>query len=233
MSKELIKDLEKMMTNFIQEESNDTLIPDTIMTSRERLRERLRLIGAGERNFGFIEKAADIARENPEFLPPNFSEPAFQKNIEIFEETRQLFWVLQQFMNAANELMLNRVEVCYCDALRIFGNLREQFRGSVPGAEVLYRNLLTFFRHRSPQPGEEQPLTIKKAERGFMKRIHGEANGEIAIIREKPYFSGDTYKVTFHEKHAKGKKKAKTDMNNIHYSTYIKVSPANSGENEE
>jgi hypothetical protein len=181
----LIAEIESVMNHLVKEENLETN-----MTGKERQR----LFGAGVRNFGFIEKAYDIARENPQFLPPNFSEPDFEQNIADFEEARQLFWVLQQFLQIANEFMLIRADVCFRDALRVYGSLREQFRGKVPGAEVLYRTLLTFFRRRRPRTGEA-PETEKELERNFMKVIHGHADGKIEIINEQPHFSGGVHEV--------------------------------------
>jgi hypothetical protein len=40
--------------------------------------ERMKLIGAGVRNFGFIEKAYDMARENPQFLPKDFRKKTYK-----------------------------------------------------------------------------------------------------------------------------------------------------------
>jgi len=181
---DLIATLDRMLNHFIEEEN-----VDTNMTGKERQR----LFGAGVRNFGFIEKANDIARENPQFLPPNFSAERFEENIADFEEARQLLWVLQQFQQAVNEFMLIKADVCFRDALRIYGSLREQTRGKVPGAEVLYRTLLTFFRKRRRNTQEEP--TQKELERDFMKLIHGHADGEIEIVNEQPKFTGGVHKV--------------------------------------
>ena len=178
--------LEALLNRFIEEEH-----VDTSMTGRERLR----LFGAGVRNFGFIEKSYDVARENPNFLPPNFSVDKMEENIADFEEARQLYWVIEQFLQAVNEFMLMRSDTCFRDALRMYGSLREQARGKVPGAETLYRTLLTFFRRRprTGAPGAEP--TEKELERDFMKLIHGKADGKIEIVNERPQFSGGARKV--------------------------------------
>ena len=178
--------LDALMNRFIEEEHVDTSLTGT---------ERRRLFGAGVRNFGFIEKSFDIARENPTFLPPNFSEAGMERNIADFEEARQLYWVLEQFLQAANEFMLMRSDTCFRDALRVYGSLREQARGRVPGAETLYRTLLTFFRRPRRAAAPDAEPTEKELERDFMKLIHGKADGKIEIINEQPHFSGGTRKV--------------------------------------
>jgi len=183
---------------------------DTNLTGRERQR----LFGAGVRNFGFIEKAYDLGRENPSFLPNNFNIQMMYWNIKELEDARQLFWVLQQFSQAANELVLTRADVCFRDALRLYGNLREMARSRIPGAEVLYRQLLTYFRRRRPRDGEEAEPTQKELERDFMKLIHGHADGEIEIVNEQPHFSGGVRKVVdnVHSGHAEVKETAEAEI---------------------
>jgi hypothetical protein len=175
--------------------------------------ERMRLIGAGVHNFGFIEKAYDIARENPQFVPRDFSIQMFGYNLQDLEDARQLFWVLQAFLNAANELMLTSADIAFRDALRVYNSLREASRAKRPGANVLYRALLQYFRRRRPRPGEAEP-TDKELERDFMKLIHGHADGEITIVNEQPHFSGGVRKVVdnVHTGHADVKENAQAEV---------------------
>jgi hypothetical protein len=56
----IIRFIENMMKGFLQ---------DYDITNNMTGVERQRLFGAGVRNFGFIEKAYDIAAHNPTFLP--------------------------------------------------------------------------------------------------------------------------------------------------------------------
>jgi len=149
--------------------------------------ERRRLIGAGVRNYGFIEKAWDIARENPGFLPGNFNLPTFNDNIQFLDSFRQLYWVLEKFLQVVNECMLTSADAAFRDALRIYNNLKEQTRGRVPGAQPLFMALLRFFRRRRPaEEIEGEEPTMKQLERDFNKLIYGKADGEIVIKNEKP-----------------------------------------------
>ena len=56
---EVIAQIEGLRQNFIDHEHLETA-----MTGKERLR----LFGAGVRNYGFIEKTYEIAAENQEFI---------------------------------------------------------------------------------------------------------------------------------------------------------------------
>jgi hypothetical protein len=158
---------------------------DSAMTGRERLR----LFGVKSRNYGFISKAWDIARDNPEFVPPNFSMSEMQQHIQLFEQVRQLTMVLEQFQHAATDYLMITSDNAYRDALRIYGSLREQTRGRVPGAQALFDELLQYFTlHRRGRVGAEP--TEKELERDFHSLIHGHKEGEIIIKNESPHVSG-------------------------------------------
>jgi hypothetical protein len=116
-------------------------------------------------------------------------------NVQDLEDARQFFWVLQQFLNAANELVLQCADVCFRDALRVYGNLRELTRFKEQGAETLYRSLLTFFRKPGRAKSEGAEPTQKELERDFMKLIHGHADGDIEIVNERPRFVEGARKV--------------------------------------
>jgi hypothetical protein len=133
--------------------------------------------------------------------------------VQDLEDARQIFWILQAFLNAANELMLTSATTAFREALRFYGNLRELNRQKVPGANVLYRALLQYFRRRRPRPGEAEP-TDKELERDLMKLIHGHADGEISIVNEQPHFSGGTRKVVdnVHTGHAEVKENAQAEI---------------------
>ena len=126
---------------------------------------------------GVIEKTYDIARENPQFLPNNFSVQQMSDNIHALDGYRQLLWVLEKFLQAVNEAMLIKADASFRDALRIYHTLREQTMGRVHGAEPLFRALLRFFqRPRHPEQEGTEP-TMKELERDFNKLVHGHADG--------------------------------------------------------
>ena len=172
----LIAEVEHLTHEFI-----DDFNVNTSMTGRERLR----LFGAGVRNYGFLEKAYDIARENPQFNPPQFDVKQMGKNYREFEQIRQLSLLIQQFLQVVNDYMLISSDGLFRDALRIYGSLREQSRNRVPGATPLFQALLRFFRPRSRHPKGGEP-TIHELEMDFKRLIHGKADGEIIIENERP-----------------------------------------------
>ena len=174
----LIDQITFLMQSFVQNHDSDSALTGT---------ERMRLIGAGVRNYGFIEKAWDIVRENPEFIPANFNAEEFQQNIQMLDDYRQLHWVLEKFLQAANEAMLIRADASFRNALFVYRNLQAQARARVHGAQPLFMALLRFFRRRRPaEELEETEPTMKQLEKDFNKLVHGHADGEIVIKNEQP-----------------------------------------------
>jgi len=156
-------------------------------------RERQRLYGTGVRNYGFIEKAWDIARGNPEAMPSFLTSEEMGLDVRSLEHNRQLLFAIDQLREVVNQCTLVSGDKCYHDALHVYNGLKEQSRANVHGAAPLYESLSVFFsRHR--KTGEHEP-TQKELERDFKKLLHGKADGEIVIKNESPKVKGGVRKV--------------------------------------
>ena len=138
-------------------------------------KERQRLFGAGVKNYGFIEKAFDIARENPGFMPPHLNVGELRGYQDDLEELRQLFFILQQFVKAVFSCFLQRSDMCFRAALRIYASLKEQAKNRVTGAAPLYESLRPFFHRRKRQAGGPPG---KQRGKDFKKLPQSKADGE-------------------------------------------------------
>jgi hypothetical protein len=175
----ITEDVQEMMEVFM-----DNVSVDSTLTQSERRR----LVSAGVKNYGLIDKAYDIARDNPKFLPSYIDAQEIWQDMHDFEEMRQLVLVLEKFLQLANESMLVRGNKCFHDALRVYGALKEMTKSRVPGAKPLFDSLQTFFRRRKKQ-GEED-TTIKKLDKDYHGLIHGTRSGKIVVEAEKPHLVG-------------------------------------------
>ena len=181
---EMVDDVMELTDKFIAVGHIDTALTGT---------ERRRLFGAGVRNYGFMDKAWDIAHDNPNFIPQNLDVPLMGKTLREIEDLRQLAFVLEQFLQVVNDAMLIKSDAVYRMALRVYGSLREQARNRVPGAAPLFEALLQFFRRRR-RITEEEP-TVKELEHDFKRLIHGTADGEIVIKNEQPHVTAGVHEV--------------------------------------
>jgi hypothetical protein len=190
-----------IITKYVQEMLDDFSKVEEVNNTLSHA-ERKRLIGAGVRNYGFIDKAFDIANDNPTFMPSFLTIDELWKDMHDFEDVRQLVWVLEKFLQLANEAMLIRGDKIFRDALFIYNNLRELSKARVPGAQPLFEALLKFFRHRT-RPGETEP-TIQQLERKFHRIITGTEDGEITAENESPHLTGGKRVVVDKTRRSKG-----------------------------
>lgn len=146
-------------------------------------KQRQRLFGAGVKNYGFIEKAYDIAKDNSEYLPPHFDIEDMRESVTDFDDIRQLVFELEQYLRAANNIMLLESDLLYRGSLRVYAGLKEQSRNKVPGAQALFDALRAFFYRRkriADKPTQKETLRTAK------KLIQGKAEGTLLVKNEKP-----------------------------------------------
>ena len=191
------------ITSVLQNNLHIFLNAENVQTASTG-KERQRLFGAGVKNYGFIENAFEIARDNPGFVPPHLNVNDLRSYQDDLEELRQLFMVLQQFIKAVFTCFLHRTDMCFRIALRIYAGLKEQSKNRVNGATPLYEALKPFFYHRKRQSDEP---TEKQLERDVKKLLHGKADGEIIIKNESPRASGGKRTVVDNVRKGRAKKK--------------------------
>ena len=169
--------------------------------------ERARLIGAGVRNYGFIEKARDIARDNPTFLPPNFDVEQFSADLESFDKVRQVFLTGEKLETLASDKMLLMSNDLYRESLRVYNTLKEQSRARVAGARDLFLALETFFKKRRPS---DRPPTEKEELKRAKGIIEGKIDGEMLLKNQKAKKTGGVHEVVedIHRDQIAGKESA-------------------------
>ena len=156
--------------------------------------QRMRLYGVKVRKYGFITTAAGLVRARPEFIPSHFSLDNMTKTLRILDQTRDLTALLEQLLRTVGDLQLKTSDTAYRDGLRIYGSLREQSRGRVPGAEDLLEQLSSFFAHRRRRSDDAEP-TLRELELEARHLIHGTADGEMVIKHESPRMIGGVHEV--------------------------------------
>jgi len=177
--------------------TNTTLLMYSFMDAAEIYqnltpRERTRLISAGVRNYGFIEKTLDIARDNPRYLPPNFNVTEFADTLYEFDQIRQFYFIVEKLQSLASDSMLIKSNILYKEALRVYNSLKEQARAGVPGAQDLFNALEPFFKRRRVT---EKPETQRQAIHEAISLIKGKSDGELIIKNLKPKKSGGVHEI--------------------------------------
>jgi len=153
--------------------------------------QRRRKIGAGIRNYGFMEKVADIAEVNPQFAI--FFDPNDLRNaIMNFDECRNIALLLQSFIRLVTNTMLLYSNEGYIMSSMYYNTVKEMSRRGDPTANALYRTLKPFFeRPRRPRT----KTTKKQAEHDFMGIINGTKEGSIFAENISPKVTGGERKI--------------------------------------
>jgi hypothetical protein len=121
--------------------------------------DRMRKIGAGNKNYGFIQSAIDSAEANEKLVPPYLNLTEYRTAITDFEHKRVLLLQLKQFVQVVSDSMLDSSNAAYHFSLQYYNALREAAKQRIPGAEALYKALLPFFKKRknpNRQPTEHE-----------------------------------------------------------------------------
>jgi len=169
------EDIQSAMEDF-QDIANNNLTP----------LQRSRKIGAGIRNYGFMEKVADISEANPQFAV--FFDPNDLRNaIMNFDECRNIALLLQSFLRLVTNTMLIYSDLGYRMASMYYNTVKEMSRRGDPTANALFRTLRPFFE-RPKRPNAK--TTMKQAERDIEGLLKGTKEGSILIENIAPKITG-------------------------------------------
>jgi len=147
------------------------------------LTQRRRKIGAGIRNYGFIEKVADLATANPQYA--QFFNPVDLRNaIKNVDMCRDLVLLLQGFQRMVSNSMLVYSDDAFTMSTIFYRMVQTMSRRGDPQAIQLFRTLSPFFTPRNKRANAEP--TAKEIERDLHALIHGTADGKMLIENESP-----------------------------------------------
>lgn len=108
-------------------------------------KERHSLLKMGEKSFAFVEKARDIALQNPSLCPPFLDVSEF--NLD-FRDAHGL-WALQNTARQVDEIIGDTAMVsgseAYHAALAFYNYVKAAAAQNVPGAKAVYEELRTRF----------------------------------------------------------------------------------------
>jgi hypothetical protein len=153
--------------------------------------QRRRKIGAGIRNYGFIEKVADLAEANPQFA--QFFSPQDLRNCLInFDKLRDISLLLQSFTRQVTNSMLVYSDSAYGLSGIFYDMVKEMSRRGNPIAMELFRALLPFFKRAKRVTGT---LTEKEALREEKALLRGKKDGIIGVENFSPKLTGGVHKI--------------------------------------
>ena len=153
--------------------------------------QRRRKIGAGIRNYGFMEKVADLAAANPQYAQ-FFNIVDLRNAIKNVDICRDLALLLQAFQRMVSNSMLVYSDDAFTMATIFYRMVQTMSRRGDPQAIQLFRTLFPFFEKR--RRGSAEP-TKKEIEQHVHAFLNGTEDGEILIKNESPKLTKGARKV--------------------------------------
>jgi hypothetical protein len=136
--KQLTKQLQEMMEGF----QKDCPIKEHIPAKN-----RNRYHGVGMKTYGFIDKAFEIAEDNPELAPHFLNVKLLKGKLSKLNDIMSLKDVLAQFAEIVETAYLVYSDDCYHNALLYYDSLKEAVKMRVDAAEGPFKILQPFFKN--------------------------------------------------------------------------------------
>jgi hypothetical protein len=110
--------------------------------------ERMQLMGAGIKSFGFVESAWNSACANPQLVPGHLDMAEFGSLIHDFQRKQRIHEQVLLFARTLADSLLSTANRAFKSASEYYNHLREAMRHNVPGAETELRLLSVYFKLR-------------------------------------------------------------------------------------
>ena len=148
--------------------------------------ERRRLLGAGVRRYGFLDKTSDLAAAFPQYSPAMFSVAEMKEKIRDVEFLRNIHTAASELARLASSALAVEGDAAFKLALRYYASVQQLARQGDQGAQAIFRVLELFFK-RSKRTAEQEEPTDHQLERDFHALLHGRRDGQITIESRTPH----------------------------------------------
>jgi hypothetical protein len=177
---------------LLNHQLNDVMNTLDNYSQHMRALDRKRLNGVGIKKLGFIERAFELALENPEFLPHYLTIERFGDDIDYFLAFRSLVDIVTQIREKFWNITMHAADIAYTDALEFYASVREAAKRRVDSAETIHNELFPFFKSRGSHTTEPTEKQLKK---DFNALLHSKRDGKIVIENVKPKLTGGKHEV--------------------------------------
>ncbi len=123
------------------------------VVSREELKSMSKL---GDARIPFVEKIAQYAASNPEFLQPFADVAEFNQDLKVFTDIREVVRPLRQIVDNLESSMMVSGSEAYDFARNYYKAVQFQAKMGVPGAQTIYDDLRPLFESK-PAPPAPKP----------------------------------------------------------------------------
>ena len=98
--------------------------------------ERISLPKMGDKSRAFVSKAAEVATQNPDFLPRSFDVDEMRRDVALFEALQPIALGLTQLQELVDDTLLSAGSEAYTAALVVYNYARNSGKGQALDAVV-------------------------------------------------------------------------------------------------
>jgi len=109
----------------------------------------------GDRTVPFINKILQYIDTNPEFVPTFMDAAEMKTDVAAVNTLMEFFQRVSQLHGLLNDTISLSGSEAYQAGLKFYGNLKQSARAKVPGAQVIFDDLKTFFAKTSAKAEPE------------------------------------------------------------------------------
>jgi len=102
----------------------------------------------GDKTVAFVEKSLEMAKNNPQLLPPYLDVPELQRDLSTAKQINPLISELEIVLAKLNDTSLAAGSEAYSAALVFYNTVKSAQKTNVSGAESLYNELKQRFPGR-------------------------------------------------------------------------------------
>lgn len=107
--------------------------------------ERRELPRMGDMTFGFVQKALNYCRQNPELVPQYLDVDEFEIDFQGYQRVRSLYQPLLQVTDALSDTMTLSGSEAYSAALVFYNSSKSAMRMKIQKAEAVFKDLCAGF----------------------------------------------------------------------------------------
>ncbi|GHU46102.1 hypothetical protein FACS1894190_18160 [Spirochaetia bacterium] len=122
--------------------------------------ERHELPKMGEKTIGFVEKAFDFAKQNPNLCPPYLDMTAFAIDFGDAHGLWTLLTTVQQIHQNIDDTEMAAGSEAYQAALVFYSSVKVAAAQDIPGAKAVYEELKTRFPGGKRKSGDTETETV-------------------------------------------------------------------------
>jgi hypothetical protein len=135
----------------------DTLKPYLIALTPEERKKNLKM---GDKTTPFVEKIAEYAKSNPEFVPAYMNVQNLEIDLKAVNDLTLFLRPTEQLASGINDTILLSGGEAYSNALMYYNSVKQAAKNNIPSAKIIFEDLKKRFEKiKAKKDSKDLPKT--------------------------------------------------------------------------